>query len=668
MADPVPAGLAPLSTAGSPDYRPEIDGLRALAIAPVVLFHVGFSVFRGGFVGVDVFFVISGYLITGILQRSLKARRFSLIRFYERRARRILPALIVVSAAIAWLSYRLLPPRELIDAAQSLVWVSLFASNIYFYLHSGYWEAAAREHPLLHTWSLGVEEQFYIIFPLALWALDRRLGPRATRLALVLLGAVSLMLSLWAATNAPQAGFYLLPFRAFELMIGGALAYGSVAAPRRRWAREALAAGGVALIVTAVAAYSQATPFPGLAALVPCLGAAMVIHAGAGGPSAVAAAIGSAPLRFVGRISYSLYLWHWPLIVFAGLWLGRPFSLAEKLALVLAAIGAATFSWLLVERPFREGGRLGKSPVLAGLAVSVVAAAGLGAHQAQVKHGWPNRLPPFVNQIDAAERPNMGDGVCFLPRETPPSAWKADRCLIEGRSPERVLLWGDSFAAQYRPALEQSRGELPFSILQYTYAGCPPVFGFRPPIAPRCDAFNGEVFKITAANQVRTVVLAARWSAAQEAGMRLSALTQTVRALQARGLTVVVVGQSPVFAGNAARIFAWRRLRDTARSPAEPVVLPPDLNDRLRVASAGARFVDPMAALCEGELCRLGQDRTPYFIDEGHLSVAGAKVTLRLLVGPIAGAVRAAPMGAQTLAETRAKGASAASRSILSSR
>jgi peptidoglycan/LPS O-acetylase OafA/YrhL len=641
MAIPASPGPAPPSTVGSPDYRPEIDGLRALAIAPVVLFHVGFSVFQGGFVGVDVFFVISGYLITGILKRSLEDRTFSLVRFYERRARRILPALVVVCAATAWLTYRLSPPRELIDVAQSLVWVSLFVSNVYFYLHSGYWEAASQGQPLLHTWSLGVEEQFYIAFPLALALLNRWLEARGVKLVLALVGAGSLILSAWWAANAPEAGFYLLPSRAFELMIGALLAYGSVAPPKMRLAREALAAGGVALILAPVVCYSQAIPFPGLAALLPCLGAGMVILSGAAGPSSTASLVGSAPFRFVGRVSYSLYLWHWPLIVFTGLWLGRPFSLAEKLALLLAAIVAATLTWLLVERPFRRRGLPVEPRVLAGLAVGLVAVTAVAARQAEVKHGWPNRLPPFVDQIDAAERPDMREGVCFLLRDSPLSAWKAAPCLIQGRSQERVLLWGDSFAAHYAPALAQERGQLPFSVLQYNYAGCPPVFGFRPPIAPACDKFNDEVFKVAAANQVRTVVLAARWVAAAQAGMKLDALTQTVRALEARGLTVVVVGQSPVFAGNAARIFAWRRLRETTRSPAEPVMLPSDLNVQLRAAAGDAWFVDPMAALCRADICRLGQDRTPYFIDEGHMSLAGAEETLKVVIGPVADAVHA---------------------------
>ena len=627
--------------AGGAGYRPEIDGLRALAVLAVVLFHVGFSALGGGFVGVDVFFVISGYLITSILKRGLDQNAFSLVGFYERRARRILPALIVMTVVVGWVSYRMLAPNELLGVADALVCVALFASNIYFYAHSGYWDAAARDHPLLHTWSLGVEEQFYIVFPLLLAALHRWARPNARPWILAAIGAVSLAMSGWAAGQAPEAGFYLSPFRAFELIVGAMLAYGPATPAGPRWWRELLAGGGLALIGYAVLAYSEATPFPGLAALIPCLGAAAILYAGSGGTSVVRTVLSAPPVVFVGKISYSLYLWHWPLIVFTRLALGRPFSISEKLLLLAASIAAATFSWAFVERPFRRrtGKFIPRTTVFA-IGAAWVVAAGVFDQQARSEKGWPNRLPPAFNQIDVTSGQSYRNGVCNLQRDSRLSDWKNEACVIHGAGAERILWWGDSFAAQYAPALSKSAADLPFSVVQYNYAGCAPVFGFQPTIAPNCNAFNDNVFAVASANHVRTIVLVARWEAAIKRGLDLRDLQRTVQVLRARGYRVVVVGQSPVFVANAARIFAWRRLRETTGPLTEVVVFPAMLNGAIRSEAAGATFIDPMPAFCRGMVCVLGEDNRAYFVDDGHMTLAGSLRALAVLRGPIATAAR----------------------------
>ncbi|HEX3917572.1 MAG TPA: acyltransferase family protein [Caulobacteraceae bacterium] len=627
----------------TPAYRPDIDGLRALAVVPVVLFHVGFAPFSGGFVGVDVFFVISGFLITGILKRELDGGGFSLIGFYARRARRIVPALLVMSAGVAWGAYLWLPPRELISVADALAFVGLFGSNIYFFLHAGYWDAAARDHPLLHTWSLGVEEQFYIVFPLLLAALHRWM--RAPRRVVAGLGLASLGASIWAAAYAPEAGFYLIPFRAFELIMGALIAYGAVAPPGARWLRELLGAAGVALIALAVFGFSQATPFPGVAALVPCLGAGMILLAGAGGPSLAAQLLSAPPVRFVGLVSYSLYLWHWPLIVFSQIALGRPFRLEERLLLCAAAFALAVLSWAVVERPFRRrGGRFPATPVAFGLAAAGIVLGLFAAQEATANHGWSNRLPPDLAQIEAARPEHTANDPCFLSKDQLPPTWGGEACVIAGAQPQRVLWWGDSFAAQYVQALTQDRAQLPFSVVQYNYAGCPPVLGFNPVIAPHCADFNARAFDVIAANHIGVVVLIGRWEAAERRGLSLVGLTRTVAALQARGLKVVVVGQSPVFVADAVKILAWRRLRGADPDPMEEVAFDASLNPALRAAAGSATFIDPMAGLCQGRSCRLGDGRQAFFIDDGHMSLAGALKTLPWLVAPIAQVAAAPPL------------------------
>src|SRR6056297_20083 len=360
-------------------YRADIDGLRALAVLPVLAFHAGLAPFSGGFVGVDVFFVISGYLIAGLILPRIRAGRFSLLEFYERRARRLLPALFVVMAVSGALAAALFLPAELREFGQSAVAATLFASNVLFSRETGYFETEAALKPLLHTWSLGVEEQFYLLFPLLLMALAAR---RAGRVALVpvlaALALASLALAAWAVPRAPAFAFYLLPTRLWELMLGALLAVAPLPALRRRAVREAAAAAGLAAILWAMLRYSEATPFPGPAALLPCLGAALVIHAGASGPTAVSRALSLGPVVFVGLISYALYLWHWPVLVFAEYAAVRELTTVETgAALALSGVLAA-LTWRFVERPFRRpAGPIGRPARGAGAAGPGVAGPGV---------------------------------------------------------------------------------------------------------------------------------------------------------------------------------------------------------------------------------------------------------------------------------------------------
>jgi peptidoglycan/LPS O-acetylase OafA/YrhL len=261
------------------DYRREIDGLRAIAVLPVILFHAGFEMFSGGFVGVDVFFVISGYLITSIILAEKEAGTFSLMRFYERRARRILPALFVVMAACAPFAWLWLLPNDMEDFSQSLVAVSLFVSNILFWGESGYFDTAAELKPLLHTWSLAVEEQYYVLFPLFIM-LTWRLGKRWIAGLLVVTAAISLSLAQWGAYNQSAATFFLLPTRSWELAIGAFIAL-YFSQPQRMDAsdavKQAASGAGLLLILYGVFAFSKSTPFPSFYALLPTMGAALII-------------------------------------------------------------------------------------------------------------------------------------------------------------------------------------------------------------------------------------------------------------------------------------------------------------------------------------------------------------------------------------------------------
>ena len=343
------------------DYRREIDGLRALAVLPVILFHAGFETFSGGFVGVDVFFVISGYLITTIILAELEQGKFSIVNFYERRARRILPALFLVMLVCIPFAWFWLLPSDMKDFSENLVAVSVFASNILFWRESGYFDTAAELKPLLHTWSLAVEEQYYVLFPLFLM-LFWRLGKRSILVMLGLVFVASLAVAEWAAYAKPAAAFYLLPTRGWELLIGAFAAFYLSKANRKEFGKAVGEIGGwlgVALILYAVFAYSKATPFPGLYALVPTLGTVLVILF-ATQQTTVGRFVGNKAFAGVGLISYSAYLWHQPLFAFA-----RHRSLTEPshtvfLVLSVLALALAYLSWRYVEAPFRKRGNVSR--------------------------------------------------------------------------------------------------------------------------------------------------------------------------------------------------------------------------------------------------------------------------------------------------------------------
>jgi peptidoglycan/LPS O-acetylase OafA/YrhL len=343
-------------------YRAEIDGLRALAVVPVILFHAGFELFSGGFVGVDVFFVISGYLITTILIEDIESNRFSLLNFYERRARRILPALFFVMFVCIPFAWMWMSSIQMKDFSQSLFAVSLFASNILFWTESGYFDAAAEEKPLLHTWSLAVEEQYYVLFPIFLF-LAWRYGKNRVFWMIVAMAAISLLLSEWGWRNKATANFYLAPTRAWELLSGSIAAF--IVQKKGVQRNDALSLLGLAAIVFSIIAYDESTPFPSFYALVPVLGVVLLIVY-ASKETLAAKILSTNAFVGIGLISYSAYLWHQPLFAFARIRLLENPPVSLMLALSLASIALAYLSWRFVEKPFRTVNRISRSSIFLG--------------------------------------------------------------------------------------------------------------------------------------------------------------------------------------------------------------------------------------------------------------------------------------------------------------
>lgn len=332
------------------NYRPEIDGLRAIAVLPVILFHAGAPAFSGGYVGVDIFFVISGFLITSIVLRDLDERKFSLRQFYERRARRILPALYLVMAVCLICAWLFLPPTKMKDFMQSIVATTIFMSNILFYSESGYFDSLVDQKPLLHTWSLSVEEQFYVIFPLLLVLLWRR-NRNVTLVVLFLLGSVSLALSEVTQPVDSALNFYLLHTRIWELLVGAISAGVVYQKPVKK--NDLLACIGLFALGISIFIFDEQTPFPSLYTLLPVIATALILVFAQTG-SWVARVLAIKSLVFLGLISYSAYLWHQPLFAFARVVYGTEPVLWIMLSLAFISLGLAWSTYRFVERPFRD--------------------------------------------------------------------------------------------------------------------------------------------------------------------------------------------------------------------------------------------------------------------------------------------------------------------------
>lgn len=645
-------------------YRTDIDGLRALAVLSVVLYHIGVRYFPGGYVGVDIFFVISGFLITRIVYTEACAGRFSFARFYERRARRLLPALFVVIAAGFVAAWFVSSPYDLDQYGLSATAALFFVANFHFKDAITYFNPDAEYYPLLHTWSLAVEEQFYLIFPLLLI-----LAIRFNRVALVIaaVAASSLAAGVQFTKTDPDIAFYLVPFRAWELMAGAAIALGFAPALKARPAREAVAAVGLVMIAIAVGVFDDRTAFPGVAALVPALGAALIVHAGCTGETIVSRGLSLRPMVFVGLISYSLYLWHWPILAFLRLnQASTEITSTQAVAVLAVSMILAALSWKYVEQPFRRRGMLRRAQVFGWSAAGAVGLGlfGLAAH---LTDGVPERTSPEYRLLAAgAQDTERGHYACAgrMPGRLP--------CRIgPAGAPADLLLLGDSHAIAIVGALAWVENGQGRAFWLAPHIACPPALGITVVGAraeATCATHTEAVVRWLEGGEsgVKRVVLAARWAfyfsgilsegmadgsfplilegnpksdrldTSANAGLLRIGMERTLERLRAAGIEVFLLGAIPEIGWNVPRKLALANWRGVA--PPEAPDLPAynrrsgGANTLLRSLSTryNARFVPIAPLLCRPE-CAVAQLGRPLYVDGDHLSTFGA----RQVLGPL---------------------------------
>ena len=619
-------------------YREDIDWLRAIAVLAVVAFHFEAPAVFGGFVGVDIFFVISGYLITGIIQAEVRSGTFSFARFYERRARRLLPALYVMVALTAIPSLHYLLSSERLEFFRSVAAVVTFTSNFFFWLQSGYFDHAAVEKPLLHTWSLAVEEQFYLALPVVLWVLLRflRVGRIALAVALGAMALVSFALCLWLMhTERSANAFFMSPPRAWEFLIGGL-----VAAPGLPVLRNALAqqiARGIALVLLAIPIFSlrPGPGFPGVNALLPCIGAAVFIWSGIG----VATQIRSphshhGVIRFFGQISYSLYLWHWPLFTFARF---SKTSLVldplDKMELFALTVAISYLSWRFVEQPFRL-----RTPApanrgafrMAGLATAVLLAGSAGGIILSQMPSGADRDAMMLDVYNSYDvRAIYRAGSCF---RYDGGVLDDARCLSAVADKQNVLLWGDSYAAQYYHGLDRTIDREHVNLLQATQAACMPTLNASAQGNASCRSFAGQTDALFHDRKPDLVILSADWLEYARPprfdGM-IADLNQTIARINAMGVAVVLLGPGVQFRSRLPSMLMRAQLRHIDPLPQDFVL--PDIFelDRMMKAALPAHekfsYISVVDAICPARRCPLTIDGgIPLAWDHAHLTAEGS--------------------------------------------
>ncbi|MCA1439872.1 acyltransferase [Ensifer sp. IC4062] len=623
-------------------YRPEVDGLRALAVVPVLLFHAGFDIVSGGFAGVDVFFVISGFLITSIIDSEIWGGRFSIVSFYERRARRLAPALLFVCAVCTAFALLWMLPRELNNFGKGLYATSLLASNIQLWDQTGYFSPDTDHMPLLHMWSLAVEEQFYLIFPLLLIALRRFCAAHVLAVILAT-SALSFGATQVLARLDPSANFYLLPSRFWELGLGAAVALSGLSkAAVAKPVREILAALGLLAIVATYVLVRETANYPGWATVPVVMGAAAFIAFGRADTFA-GKCLSFGPVVVVGLCSYSLYLWHQPVFAFARLRLNDAITPVGFSALIALCFVLAYLTWRYVETPFRDRRRFGRRPVFAMTltAGAVAVVAGLSMDHSD---GFASRNLELARLNEPSVGMGKGcEGVVDLTCST-------------AENPE-IAIWGDSFA---RHLVDGARASDPdVRLAQLTKNNCGPFFDLAPVLPnlalawpQQCLDHNKAVRRFLLAHKsIRYVVLSSpltQYLGQETVFLRGKGVTRssaeivtqnfqsTLAWLRSNGLQPIVVSPPPRDGRNTGLCVARARMLGLPPGDCDLPVAAVEAHDReIRSVLASVARDFPVLNftdyLCDGITCRAEDEGVAIYEDDGHFSQKGSRHIGRVL-------------------------------------
>ena len=662
-------------------YRTEIDGLRAISVLGVIFYHAGFSSISGGFAGVDVFFVISGYLIGGQILKELAAGQFSYRSFYGRRARRILPALFVVTLVSALLGYFILLPQDYRYFFGAALTSLLSVSNFWFMDQIDYFNPQAALDPLVHTWSLGVEEQFYLFAPILLgvtWLRFRRL--LVFLVAFLMLASLGLTLAL--SSSAPMFTFYMLPTRAWELFAGilVAIAFGKPWwVVCKKWHGQ-LSMLGLLVLLIGIVFTPSGVAWPGFWTIIPVIGTLLVLLFGQAN-SIARTVLSLAAMRALGVISYSAYLWHQPILSFLEYQHNMPASLIGRLAVVFLVFGVAALSWRFIEQPFRTGKltRVWGWGVMFVMAVMIVAMS-IGGH---VTKGFPSRIPQEIRTfLDITQTTGAYNKRCILSRRDVETTDFGDSCIIGSANPPTVAIWGDSHAAAIADAMSDELQYQGRSAKTFMLSSCLPIpelINHSQNRQSQCPAFNARVQSYILANEsIKYVVLFATWDsyilrrgypdmlgfvpdddfyAYPEDGDpnmhnvdRLisiqSAFEDLVSSLTAAGKTVILVHSLPRPNIDIPRFFARQAWMGGAipENSGYPIAYAKNQfaeSRQILVAFDGESVtgsfitVDPVETFCDEMQCFVIKDGSVLFLDGNHPSLEGAKLLAPLIVAQI---------------------------------
>ena len=613
-------------------YRPEINGLRAFAVVPVILFHAGFELFSGGFIGVDVFFVISGYLITNILIEDIENNRFSFVKFYEQRARRILPALFFVMLVCIPFAWMWMLPDQLKAFSQSIVATSLFVSNVLFWKKSGYFDVSSEEKPLIHTWSLAVEEQYYLLFPIFLF-LMWRFGKNRVFWTIVALAIISLAISEWGWRNAEIPNFYLAPSRAWEIFAGSIAAFTIQKYGVRK--NNILSLIGLAAILFSIFAYDERTPFPSVYALVPVVGTVLLVLF-ADKETLVAKILSAKVFVGIGLISYSAYLWHQPLFAFSRLNKIEQPSMMLMSVYSCAVIVLAIISWKFVEQPFRKKRYqyIERKPIFVLSSIAVIMMVLIGYIGHYTNGAIKIRFSPQQIAILKTAEWSPLRSKCHFPQKE--RSLNRTECEYFGKK-SKFAVFGNSHSTELAYALAKVLEPYQIAIKHHTISGCMHNYNVIDEKNTICQRWHDIVLKkLNEDTSIKTVILSyANKNYLHEEKYRKSLIKMTKVLLEARKKVILVL-QAPIpdahinkylvdILGNMRSKIIGTSLSSWNHTYSSVHKLLTELPDEVTI-------VNPADYFCKGDECFVARDGIVYYFDDSHMSIGGANIISKALL------------------------------------